>query len=471
MTMLVPILERVIFYSGWFVLVYYLLVNGIYLMVQVAGLAHLRDDLKRKRWGPMMQPFESAFVPGIAVLVPAYNEAPVIEETVQALLHLNYPDTEVIVVNDGSDDETLTRLRSTFDLVQTGTEVPFELPSEPIRGVYESETYPDLVVLDKANGGKSDALNAGLWYTEQPLFCSLDADSVIDREGLMQVVKPFLDHPEEMVATGGTVRIGNGCTIDQGEVLETKLPTSLLSELQVIEYLRAFYSGRLGLDQLNSLILISGAFGLFRTDVIRDIGGFDTASVTEDFDLVVRLHKHLSENDRPYRVAFVPEPVVWTEVPESLRILARQRRRWYRGLIETVIRHRSMIGRRRYGPSGYFGLPALVAAEGLGPLIEGAGYIIVPVSFLIGVADIEFVVLYFVLTTGVGVFLSWFGVFSEAWSFRRYDRPSQIVRLMGDGVLENFGYRQLKTFIAWHGLLEYVTGNRSWGRMTRRGFG
>ena len=456
--------------SGWAVLGYYLLVNGLYLLVQVAGLFHLRDDLRDLTWGPMFHPFDSPFMPGISILVPAYNEAPIIVDTVQALLQLNYPTTEVIVINDGSEDETLKRLVEAFHLEQIEAQLPYEIPSEPINRVYRSTQHEDLVVVDKENGGKSDALNAGLWLAEEPLTCSIDADSIIDSDGLLKVVKPFLRDPHETVATGGTVRVANGCEIEDGVVKSVGLPRNNLAEIQVIEYLRAFYSGRLGLDQLDSLILISGAFGLFRTDVIREIGGYNTESITEDFDLVVRLHRHLSDSNRPYRVRFVPEPVVWTEVPETFAELGRQRRRWYRGLIDTLLSNRGMMGKRRYGGSGVFGMPVLFFAEVLGPLVEGAGYVIVPFAFLIGAADLNFVIFYFALTIGFGVFLSWFGVFSEVWSFRRYDQPKQIARLLGDGVIENFGYRQWKTLIAWWGLLEYLRGNTSWGKMERIGF-
>jgi len=331
-------------------------------------------------------------------------------------------------------------------------------------------TYRDLIVVDKENGGKADALNAGIWLTDQPLSCAVDADSLIDRDGLLQVVRPFLERPEETVATGGTVRVANGCRVEQGQIESVNLPDNMLAELQSMEYLRAFYSGRLGLDRLNSLLLISGAFGMFRTDLIQDVGGYDTDSVTEDFEISVRLHQYLKDQGREYHVEFVPEPVVWTEVPESRDVFSRQRRRWYRGLLDTMVRHRGLIGRRRYGSVGLFGYPAFLFGEIPGPLVEGFGYVIVPVAFLLGAADVEFVFVYFALTVGVGVFLSWFGVFSEVWSFRRYDRPRDIVRLLGDGVLENFGFRQWKTFIAWRGLFEYLRGDTSWGEMRRSGF-
>lgn len=458
-------------WSGVVFLGYYILVNGIYSLVHVAALFKLRTDLRKRDWGPMYQQFSSPFLPGVAVVVPAYNESAVIVESVQSLLNLNYPDTEIVVVNDGSDDGTLEKLREEFALEPVEAAVPYDLPTEEIRGVYRSRDAPDLLVIDKENGGKSDALNAGVWMTDKSLFCAVDADSIIDRDGLLQVVRPFLENPEETVATGGTVRVANGSVINRGEVIEPGIPDGTLEQLQVMEYLRAFYSGRLGLDRLNSLLLISGAFGVFRTDVVREIGGYNTDSITEDFEIVVRIHRYLKDQGREYNVEFVPDPIVWTQVPTTWRDLSRQRRRWYRGLLDTLSRHRSIIGRRKYGALGLFGYPAFILTEMLGPLIEGLGYVVVFGAVFLGAADIWFVVLYFVLTSSIGVFLSWFGVFSEVWSFRRYDRPADIVRLLGAGVLENVGYRQAKIVFSWVALVEYVRGDDEWGVITRAGFG
>ncbi|WP_245683166.1 glycosyltransferase family 2 protein [Halovenus aranensis] len=439
--------------------------------MHIAALYGLRSDLKRQAAGTIFQRFSSPFFPGVTVVVPAYNEEAVIVESVQSLLNLNYPKLEIVVVNDGSDDRTLSQLRSAFDLRPIDAPVPFDVPSEPIETVYQSVDATNLRVIDKENGGRADAVNAGIWLAEQPLFCTVDADSIIDRDGLLQAVEPFLEQPEETVATGGTIRVASGCTIENGTIESVGLPSNPLASLQTMEYLRAFYSGRLGLDRLNALMLISGAFGVFRTDLVREVGGYETDSITEDFELTLRLHRYLREQDRDYNVEFVPEPVVWTEVPESRTAFSRQRRRWYRGLLDTMARHRQMVGRRRYGSPGLFGYPAFLLAEVLGPLVEGLGYVVVPLAFATGAADVSFVLMYFGITVGVGVFLSWFGILSEVWSFRRYDQPKQVIRLLGMGILENFGFRQWKTLIAWRGLYEYFRGDTSWGEMQRSGFG
>lgn len=456
--------------TGIFVLCYYALINGYYFCIHVLALFELRDSVREASWEQPFRQFSSPFYPGIALVVPAYNEEATIKESVQAMLSLNYPELEVVVVNDGSTDETLARLIDEFDLQPLDAEVPFDVPAAEIHGTYRSTRYEELFVIDKANGGKSDALNAGIWLTEMPLFCAVDADTLIDRDALLQIVRPFLERPGTTVATGGVIRVANNCTVKDGLVKEVNLPKTGLPGLQVMEYLRAFYSGRLGLNRINGLILISGAFGLFRTDVVREIGGYRHDTITEDFDIVVRLHRYLSDQDRDYTVDFVPEPVAWTEVPASRQMLGRQRRRWFRGMVETVVTNRKMMFRRKYGRIGTIIFPFFVAAEMFGPLIEGLGYIILPLAFYFDVLSVEFFIVFFLLTTGFGVFLSWFGVFSEVWSFNRYREPSQVLRLLWYGVLENFGYRQWKTVVAWQGLIEYLRGVDSWGVMERGGF-
>jgi cellulose synthase/poly-beta-1,6-N-acetylglucosamine synthase-like glycosyltransferase len=457
--------------SGVTVVAYYAVINLFYFTIHTLALLELRDAVRESSWNPPFRSFHSPFYPGVAVLVPAYNEEATIVESLNALLALNYPDAEIVVVNDGSTDATLATLKENFDLAPVEADIPYEIPSEPIRGVYRSETHDDILVVDKENGGKSDALNAGLWVTDKELFCAVDSDTIIERDALLDIVRPFLRDPERTVASGGTVRVANDCTLENGVITEVALPKTGLASLQVMEYLRAFYSGRLGLARLNGLILISGAFGVFRADYVREIGGYRHDTITEDFDVVVRLHRYLMDAGEEYRVDFVPEPVAWTEVPETRRVLGRQRRRWYRGMIETVVSNRGMLFNPRYGRVGTGILPMFTAAEAVGPLVEGFGYLLLPIAWYLGILDFEFFVVFFLLTTGFGIFLSWFGIFSEAWSFNRYEDPRQVVRLLWYGVLENFGYRQWKTYVAWRGLIEYIRGEGSWGAMERTGFG
>jgi cellulose synthase/poly-beta-1,6-N-acetylglucosamine synthase-like glycosyltransferase len=449
---------------------YVILINGSYLTL--TGLAIL--DLLRHRELDDYEPagiFQSnRFLPGIAVIVPAHDEAAVITDSVSSLLSLEYPHHEVVVVNDGSTDETLTELRTEFDMVEIGATYPVDLPCEPIRGIYRAPDH-DLVVIDKENGGKADSLNAGLFFTDQPLFCAIDADSLIERGALRTVVEPFLTDPTTTVATGGTVRIANGITFEKGTAQSVGLPSSRLVRFQVIEYLRAFYLGRIGLSRIKSLLIISGAFGLFRTDVIREIGGYDTGSVTEDMELVVRLHRHLIETNREYDMTYLPRPVVWTEAPESLRVLSQQRRRWFRGLLDTLVKHRGAIGRPSYGVVGLFALPFFLFVETVGRLMEAVGYLLVPVLFVAGMLDLWVFMLFLFGAIGLGAILSALAVFGEVITYRRYDDPRDIAVLLGYALVESFGYRPWRAMVCWRATVEYLTGDSSWGKMTRTGFG
>lgn len=456
--------------SSVLILTVYVVINLYYLLIHGFSLVELHGDLLERGNNPAYEDFDGDFLPGVALMMPAYNEAETIVESVRSLLDIDYPNTSVMVINDGSTDGTFEALAAAYDLEKVHDTPPWDLPSEPVRGVYQSASIDHLLVIDKENGGKADALNAGIGLTNQPLFCSIDADSLINRDGLRRVVVPFLTNPMETIAAGGTVRVANACEIDRAQVTEVNVSEQNLVGLQEIEYLRAFYSGRLGLGRLKGLLVISGTFGLFRTDVVSEIGGYRLDTVTEDLDLVVRLHKHMRDRGQPYNIDFVPEPIVWTQVPETLSDLSVQRRRWYRGLLEVFTRNRDMVGNPRYGLLGTILMPLFFLAEAVGPLIETLGYVLVTVAFAMGVLNLQFFLTFLMVIIGIGVFLSWFGIFSEVWSYRRYDRPGQVAILLGNAVLENFGYRQWKALVSARAFVEFLARDSSWGTIERHSF-
>lgn len=454
--------------TTWFFVAYFALINGSYLLIHAAAMVGVRRNRAERRVTPDFDIHESPFVPGVAVVLPAYNEGPVIASSVRSLLSVEYPDFEIVAVNDGSTDDTLERLQESFELDRVDADFPLEVRCEPIRGVYRASDV-DLVVIDKENGGKADALNAGIFFTDQPLFCAVDADTIVERSALIDIIRPFLRDPERVIATGGTVRIANGCTIRDGIVERVRLSRSALVNLQVMEYIRAFLSGRIGLSMIRSLLIISGAFGVFRTNAVREIGGYSTETITEDMELVIRLHRHFGDLEEEYRMEFVPEAVVWTEAPESRRVLGRQRSRWYRGLLESLLLHRGMIARRKYGAIGLIALPFFVLVEALGPLIEGLGYLLVPIMLIFGLLNVPFFALFFVVAVVLGTLMSWLSALNEVYGFRRYTRPRDVARILLYGVLENVLYRQWKAFVAWKGLVQFLRGDTSWGEMTRVG--
>jgi len=453
-----------------FVLWYFIILNGIYLILFLASLAEVMRYLRRTFSSDYQQILTSEMTWPISILVPAHNEEKTIVATVRSLLMLNYGQFEIIVVNDGSTDETLKRLVEAFELRRMDKVYRRSIATRPVRGVYGSLLQTGLIVLDKERGGKADALNAGINLSRYPLFCSVDADSVIEEDALLKVVKPFMEHPEEMIAVGGIVRCINGCEVTDGRVTKIRLPQRALPTMQVVEYLRAFLTGRIGWSVLRSLLIISGAFGLYKKSEVIEVGGYDHFTDTEDLELVVQLHENLRRKKKKYRIVFVPDPVCWTEVPTTWKVLSRQRNRWHRGMLQTFARHKSGFFNPRFGGIGLFAYPYYLLFETFGPLVEVLGYVTVLVSYLLGILNFEFFLLFFILAVLYGVFLSVAAILMEEISFRRYPAWEDLLRLLLYGILENFGYRQILAVFKVRAFWDFLHRRRHWGRMEREGF-
>jgi cellulose synthase/poly-beta-1,6-N-acetylglucosamine synthase-like glycosyltransferase len=463
------LVEAVLFFNR-FVILYFLALNSIYLVLFLVSLGEVRRFVRRTFFSDYREIEHSELTWPISVIVPAHDEERTIVETVRSLLRVNYSEFEIIVVNDGSDDATLARLIESFELRRVARVSKRELATRHVRGVWGSLVHPNLFVIDKERGGKPDALNAGINLARYPLFCSIDADSLIEDDALLRIVKPFMEHPEETVAAGGIVRVANGCIVRDGRVEAITLPDRPLVILQALEYLRAFLAGRVGWNALRSLLIISGAFGVYRKDKVIEIGGYSDATCTEDLELIVRLRRHLRESGRPYRMTFVPDPVCWTEVPVSLSTLARQRTRWHRGLIQTLLANRGMLFNPRHGMVGLAAMPYFFLFEMLGPFVEVAGYLAVFLSWVLGLLDREFFLLFLTVSVLYGIFLSIAAVLLEEISFRRYPRWVDLGKLVVYSVIENLGYRQLLSLFKIKAIWDLLTRRRAWGRMPRAGF-
>jgi cellulose synthase/poly-beta-1,6-N-acetylglucosamine synthase-like glycosyltransferase len=450
---------------------YFAVLNLIYTVLLVLGMYEIRDYVRRRPFRDLDAVARSRLTLPISIVMPAHNEEPVIVECVRALLAADFPAFEVIVVNDGSRDESLERLREAFALVAVERVTRGELETRPVRAVYASPLDDRIVVVDKENGGKADAINAGLLYASYPIFCCIDSDTLIDGDSLIRLVQPFLLEPDKVVAAGGIVRIANGCTIEDNRVVDVRTPRSLVANLQIVEYLRAFLSGRTGWSRMNALLIISGAFGLFRRDAVVAAGGYDTSTVGEDAELVARLHRRMREARRPYKVVFLADPVCWTQCPDSLRVLARQRNRWHRGLLETMWRHRRTILNPRYGAMGLVAMPYFLVFEALGPAIELTGYVVMAASLAAGRVSTGVAAAFLALALSYGLVLSFGALILEEHAFRRYRRRSCLLKLGGCASLENFGYRQLTTVVRARAFWSMLRGRKGWGEMTRTGFG
>jgi len=400
----------------------------------------------------------------ISIIVPAYNEELSIVTSISLLLRLKFPEFELVVVNDGSTDRTLQRLIEAFRLVPVPRPFQARLSHEPVIHEYVSLMSDQLRVIDKQNGGKSDALNAGLNASRYPLFCCVDADSVIEPNALMRAAKLFVED-RRVVATGGMVRILNGCNLANGKVTDVHAPVKWVERFQAIEYLRGFLVGRSSWSALNGLLIISGAFGVFRKDVVMAIDGY-RKTVGEDMDLVVRLHRYCCDQKMPYRVYFLPDPVCWTQAPADWHSLLVQRNRWHRGLVETLLHNRGMMGNPRYGLVGMVALPYFLLFEALGPAIEFIGYAGFVLFFFFELINCEFALLFLGLAVLWGAWLNLGGLMLDNVVFRRYARAKDLMILSVAGLFEFAGYRQL---IAVERLIATVTFWRSsWGKPKRQ---
>ena len=454
--------------ATWFVLVYFILLNVGYLALNLMSIGSLYRGMQQRVLDQLPQAF-SGLEPAVTVLMPAFNEEVTIVNSVRSMLQLAYTEFEIIVINDGSRDGTLRVLHEAFALEPLPLAAQGTLATRPVRGLWRSASHPRLRVIDKDNGGKADSLNAGINEARHGLFCAVDADSILSRDALQRVAQPFL-RDSRVIATGGTVRVANGCEVAAGFLQRVELPRNPWALFQVVEYLRAFLFGRLGWSQLNAMLIISGAFGLFRTQVVLEAGGYRTDTLGEDMELVVRIHRLMRQRRIDSRVEFVPDPVCWTEAPEERRTLRNQRIRWQRGLAESLLAHwRLMLSARGGGP-GWIAFPFMVAFELLGPVVELGGFAFMVLAYAWGLVSWQAFAAFLFAAIGLGILLSASGLLLEEMSFHLYPRGRQVAKLALVAVAENFGYRQLTTWWRLIGLWRWATGREAqWGKMRRKG--
>lgn len=463
-------LSNILYGINELVIFYFIIVNGIYFMLLVVSFFHIRRYRNIDRIFKLKGVYSTNLYKPISIIAPAFNEEESIISSINSLLNLKYTNYEVVVVNDGSTDQTLQKLIDYYQLRPQQRHWPKFIDHQPIKDIYTSDRYPKLIVVDKKNGGKADALNAGINIAKKELFCAVDADSILEPDALTKMLRVFMED-DTTIAVGGVVRVANGCTFKNRLVDKAGIPDSFLGRIQSVEYLRAFLFGRIGLDYLDSLLIISGAFGLFDRKAVIKVGGYLRDTVGEDMELVMRLHEYYRRQKIPYRIRFISEPVCWTEVPEDRASLARQRNRWHRGLTDSLYRYKRMLLNPRYGRIGLFAMPFFVFVEMISPVVEFAGYFLVGISWWMGVINGYFALLFFAVALVWGMVLSVSAVFLEELTSRRYERPRDTLILAGYALLENLGYRQLHAWWRLKGLIDFFKGKKEWGAMVRKGIG
>ncbi|MBI3405982.1 MAG: glycosyltransferase family 2 protein [Acidobacteria bacterium] len=451
--------------------VYYFLSNLAYLVLLVVAICTSALHQRKLASLRLENLNASPFSPPISLLVPAHNEEKTIVEALRSLLALEYPEVELIVINDGSTDSTLDVLREHFSLVETDILYIPEVPSKPVRGLYVSRNEPRLVVVDKeAGGSKADAVNAGFNVSTSPYVCVLDADSILERDALLRIMTPILTDPRKLAGVGGIVRVVNGSAVAGGKLQEIRLPRKPVEIIQVVEYLRAFLIGREGWAQGNMLLIISGAFGVFSRDLVKAIGGYRASAIGEDFDLVMRLHRHLRDTGADYHIGFVPDPVCWTEVPSDLTSLGRQRARWQKGLFDVLLSNRDMLFRKKYGRIGSFAMPYMWLFELFAPVIEIVGYATIVLAAVLGVLSREFFLQFLLFGYLFATLISIGSVLQEEITYKRYNHWRDVAWLVAFCFLEHFPYRQMHMWWRLRGLWQFLRGDMKWQRMKRVGF-
>jgi cellulose synthase/poly-beta-1,6-N-acetylglucosamine synthase-like glycosyltransferase len=448
---------------------YFFLANGGYTILMLLSLVSTWLHNRRLTYQGLDELRVSVVTPPVTIIIPAWNEEEVIVESVRSVLRTDYPSFEVVVVDDGSTDQTLERLITAFRLIKMDLIYRPRLLTRHVRSIYVNPRLPNLLVLSKANGGKPDALNAGVNICRTPYFCTLDADCILERDALLRLMRPIVRSPINTVASGGIVRILNGCEVRDGRIAEVRLPPAAIERFQVVEYLRSFLFGRTGWDILGGTLIVSGAFAVFHRETAAEAGGFHHDTVTEDMDLIVQIHRWAIHNNRKIRMKFTSDPVCWTECPTSLAMLGRQRRRWQLGLCQTLWKHSEMLFNSRYGVIGMASYPFHLYVEALGAPVEFLGYFMVPLALAFGMVPPQLFVLFVLLSLGYGAFLSVGAVLLEELTYRRYPRFSELLSLLKYAVLENIGYRQLILFYRVQGMWHFLTGFRKWEKVVHVG--
>ncbi|HMQ05936.1 MAG TPA: glycosyltransferase [Saprospiraceae bacterium] len=462
-----------IFIFNYFILFFAVSIMISYLVLALISSISLTQYLRRNRFINYEVLLSFDHTPWVSLIAPAYNEGRTIEENVHSLLSIKYNHFDVIVVNDGSKDNSMDILVRAFDLVRSDILYLPVIPTKEVKGIYKSSNsaYSKLIVVDKFNGGKADALNTGINISGNPYIVCIDVDCIMDRDVLLKLAKPFLEKSEKrIIATGGVVRIANSCTIKSGKLIDVKAPDNLIARIQVIEYLRAFILGRMAWAKMDGLLIISGAFGMFDREIVMKCGGYNTQTVGEDMELVVRMRKYMILNKQPYQVQYIPDPLCWTEAPESYKILGKQRSRWTRGTMETLWMHKGMMLNPRYKILGLLSVPYWFLYEYLAPWIEFTGIFISIILIIFNVISWKYFLMFILFVYVFAVLFTTLALLAEEMTFKRYRRYRDLFKLIYAGMLEPFIFHPFTVYASLKGNWEKMKGVKSWGDMTRSGF-
>ncbi|MFN0065979.1 MAG: glycosyltransferase family 2 protein [Chlamydiales bacterium] len=424
---------------------YFFIINGFYLFLLVGSIFSIFSRFRKIQSERLDVLLSSEGLPSVTIIAPAFNESRNIIFCIQSLINLSYRNKAIIAVNDGSTDDTLDILKNTFRLTRVHYAYEQPIPTKPIVGYYHSLLYPNLVVVDKINGGKADSVNAGINAAQSDFCLVMDADSIIDSKELNRLLRYSFTHPE-IDGFGASIRVANGCSVELQGITKIDMPKSFLGGIQAVEYLRSFYFGRMGFEFLGGPLIISGAFGLYRRSILLRVKGFDNNTLGEDMEMCLRYKKsRYLEKENP-RTGFIPEPVCWTEVPETWKILGRQRTRWHVGIIQVMWRYRGMFFNPRYRLAGLISYPYFLFGEVLSPIFEAYGYLTIFLTLFFGVNTLRFALIFFTMTIGITLLYTFSSCVIEMWLYRKYQSFKHMWKMIFYSLAEHFGFRQISIY-------------------------
>lgn len=460
--------RQLLAWVGYATIAYFVVMQAYLLFLAAISAATLRRNHHLHRYGRVDEMLSTKTAPPVSILIPAYNEEAGIVDAVRSMSIVRYPRFEMVVINDGSTDGTLDALIEGFELARVHIPYRPDLRTRDIRAIYRGRGAVDITVIDKENGGVADAMNAGLNAARYPYVLRTDADVVLDPDCLIHSMQRVVEDRERTVAVGGNVRPINGCFLRLGHLVKASVPKALIVRMQLLEYLRTFLAGRPGWSGMNALPLISGAFGIWKRSAVIEVGGFTPGHMGEDLDLTMRLHRHHLERKIPYRIVYEPSAVIWTEVPTSTRVLARQRIRWHQGLMTAVRDFMPMTFNPRYRQVGMVTWPGIVLFEFVAPVVEAAGWLVIPVAWLLGLLNAGTLSWLVLLAFGMGLLNSMIALLLDE-SYGYFNSPSDTSRLIVMAIVENLGMRQIT--VVWRIRAMLGADRGRWGDMERRGVG
>ncbi len=450
-----------LFVARWIefgIFLYFVLLNSFYLILYFLSIPVLYRRFQEIKSEDLNQLLSSDSAPPIAIIMPLYNEKKMILSSVRAALDVNYRHIDIIVVNDGSTDDTLEILRQNYQLIEVPHAFARTLQTEPVKGYYKSLTHSNLLVIDKVNGGREDSLNAGLNACLAPFCLLIDGDSLVEPDICQRMMRPFLSQPDT-IAIGGTLRLSNGCVIREGKVAEVHLPHSFWALMQVIDYMRTFLFGRIGWSRLGGQYLISGGFGLYKKEALLEAGGFHKV-LAGDLDLTLRLHATKKEKKEPYFIDYITDALVWTDVPSTYAALRKQRERWQRSIVDVCWSLKYLLFNPKYGRVGFIHMPYLVFGELGGAFVEGFGYCYIIFAAIAGILNTDFIVFFILLAWGFALALTLFSLLMDMLSFRKTRSFKDTLKILGISLIENIGYRQLNVLWRIEGCVRFFTKKR-----------